>query len=100
MLPQGGQPVLQRGEGIRLQAVIGPAAAVSVSQQPAIPQHAQVKRQARLGDSQIRGEITDATFALGQGVDHVKTSGVCKSLQGLPGLLCGEGVLHHLSGFP
>jgi hypothetical protein len=33
-------------------------------------------------------------------VDHLKTGGVCKSLQGLPGLLCGEGVLHHLSGFP
>ena len=43
---QAGQPMLQGCNGLWLQAVVGPAAALPVRQQACLPQHPQVEGQA------------------------------------------------------
>ena len=100
MAAQFGQPYLQCCQGIRLQAVVDPAAALPIRQQPRFSKHLEVKREFRLGEVEITGEITDAPFALGQRMDHVEADRVGQRLKQLPGLLDIEGVLDHKSSAP
>ena len=100
MAAQLGQPGLQCCKGIRLQAVVDPAAALTVRQQPRFSKHPEVKGELRLGEVEISGEITDAAFALSQRMDHVQADGVGQRFEQLPGLLGIEGVLGHKSCIP
>ena len=97
---QLGQPGLQGRKGIRLQAVVDPAAALTVRQQPRFAKHPEVKGELRLGEVEISGEITDAAFTLSQRMDYVQADGVGKRFEQLPGLFGIQGVLDHKSCIP
>ena len=100
MVAQFGQPGLQGCQGIRLQAVIDPAAALPVHQQSRFPQHLEVKGEFRLGKMEICCQIADAAFAPRQRMDHVEADGVSQRFEQLPRLLSIEGVLDHKSSVP
>ena len=97
---QFGQPGLQCCKGIRLQAVVDPAAALSIRQQPRLAKHPEMKRELRLGEVEITGEVTDAAFTLRQRMDHVEADRVGQCFEQLPRLLAIEGVLDHKSSVP
>jgi len=97
---QLGQPGFQGCQGIRLQAVVDPAAALPVRQQPRFSKHPEVEGEFRLGEVEITGEITDASFALRQRMDHVEADRVGQCFEQLPRLLAVEGVLDHKSSVP
>ena len=100
MATQLSQPGLQSFQSIRLQAVVDPATALPVHQQPGFSKHPEVKREFRLGKMEIAGEITDAAFPLGQRMDHVEANGVGQRFEQLPRLLTIKGVLDHKSSVP
>ena len=100
MAAQFSQPGLQCRQGIRLQPVVDPAAALPVHQQSRVPQHLEVKGEFGLGKIKIAGQITDAAFALRQCMDHVQADGVGQRFEQLPGLLGIQGVLDHKSRIP
>ena len=100
MAAQFGQPGFQCCEGIRLQAVVDPAAALPIRQQPRLSKHPEMKRELRLGEVEITGEVTDAAFALRQRMDHVEADRVGQCFEQLPRLLDIEGVLDHKSSVP
>ena len=100
MAAQLGQPGFQCSQGIRLQAVVDPAAALAIRQQPRLSQHPEMKRELRLGEVEISGEVTDAAFALRQRMDYVETDRVGQCFEQLPRLIPVEGVLDHKSSAP
>ena len=100
MAAQIGQSGFQCRQGIRLQAVVDPAAALPVLQQPRFAKHSEMERELRLGEVEITGEVTDASFALRQRMDHVETDRVGQCFEQLPRLLPVEGVLDHKSSAP
>ena len=59
-----------------------------------------MKRELRLGEVEITGEVTNASFALCQRMDHVEADRVGQCFEHLPGLLGAEGVLDHRSSVP
>ena len=91
------QPGFQCCQGVRLQAVVDPAAALSVCQQPCFAKHLEMKRELRLGEVEITGEVADASFALRKCMDHIEADRVCQCFKQLPRLLDIEGVLDHKS---
>ena len=97
MAAQLGQPGFQGFQGVRLQAVVDPAAALPVCQQPRFAKHPEMKGELRLGEVEISCEITDASFALCQRMDHVEADRVGQCFEQLPRLLDIEGVLDHKS---
>ena len=100
MAAQFGQPGFQCCQDIRLQAVVDPAAALPTRQQPRLSQHPEMERELRLGELEITGEVTDASFPLRQHMDHVETDRVGQCFEQLPRLLPIEGVLDHTSSVP
>ena len=100
MAAQSGQPGLQCGEGIRLQPVVDPAAALSVRQQSRFTQNLEVKGELRLGQVEIPCQVTDAAFAKRQRMDHLKPDRVGQCFEHPPRLLGIEGVLDHKSCIP
>ena len=97
---QFGQPGLQCCKGIRSQAVVNPAAALSIRQQPRFAKHPEMKRELRLGEVEITGEVTDAAFTLRERMDYVEADRVGQCFEQLPRLLAIEGVLDHKSSVP
>ena len=59
-----------------------------------------MKRELRLGEVEITGEVTDAAFTLRQRMDHVEADRVGQCFEQLPRLLAIEGVLDHKSSAP
>ena len=100
MAAQFGQPGFQCCKRIRLQAVVDPAAALPIRQQPRLSQHPEMEREPRLGEVEITGEVTDTSFALRQRMDHVETDRVGQCFEQLSRLLPVEGVLDHKSSVP
>ena len=100
MEAQFGQPGFQGCQGVRLQAVVDPAAALPIRQQPRLSQHPEMEREFRLGEVELTGEVTDASFPLCQRMDHVETDRVGQCFEQLPRLLPVEGVLDHKSSVP
>ena len=100
MEAQFGQPGFQGCQGVRLQAVVDPAAALPIRQQPRLSQHPEMERELRLGEVELTGEVTDASFPLCQRMDHVETDRVGQCFEQLPRLLPVEGVLDHKSSVP
>ena len=100
MEAQFGQPGFQGCQGVRLQAVVDPAAALPIRQQPRLSQHPEMERELRLGEVELTGEVTDASFPLCQRMDHVETDRVGQCFEQLPRLLSIEGVLDHKSSVP
>ena len=100
MEAQFGQPGFQGCQGVRLQAVVDPAAALPIRQQPRLSQHPEMERELRLGEVELTGELTDASFALRQRMDHFETDRVGQCFEQLPRLLPVEGVLDHKSSVP
>ena len=100
MAAQFGQPGLQCCKGIRLQAVVDPAAALPIRQQPRLAKHPEMKRELRLGKVEITGEVTDAAFTLRQCMDYVEADRVGQCFEQPPRLLTIDGVLDHRSSGP
>ena len=100
MAAQLGQPGLQCCERIRLQAVVDPAAALPVCEQSCFSKHPEVKRELRLGEVEVSSEVTDASFALRQRMDHVEADRVGQCFEHLPRLFDIEGVLDHKISLP
>ena len=94
---QFSQPGFQCCQAVRLQSVVDPAAALSVCQQPRLSKHPEMKRELRLGEVEITGEVADASFALRQCMDHVEADRVGQCFEQLSRLLNIEGVLDHKS---
>ena len=54
-----------------------------------------MERELRLGEIELTGEVTDASFPLRQRMDHVEADGVGQCFKQPPGLFDIEGVLDH-----
>ena len=67
------QPDFQGCQGIRLQAVVDPAAALPVCQEACFAKHLQVKGELDW-EVEICGQITDASFPVRQSVDHLQAN--------------------------
>jgi len=90
----GGQlaePVLQGGQGGGIEAVIDPAALLAGTDQAGLFEHLEVKRELRLGQIQIGGEVTHAALTAGQRLNHLQAEGFGEGPEQRPGLLGLEG---------
>ena len=85
------EPVLQGGQGGGVEAVIDPAALLAGTDQAGLLQHLEMKRELRLGQIQIGGEIADAALTAAQRLNHLQAEGFGKGPEERPGLLGLEG---------
>jgi len=95
------EPGLEISDHQRLQAVVNPAAALAIGDQPRLLQHPQMEGQLGLGEIQIAGQITDAAFTLPQLQQDPLPGGIRQGLEQAAGLIGAEpgvsGVLLHQS---
>ena len=85
------KPVLQGGQGGGVEAVIDPAALLAGTDQAGLLQHLEMKRELRLGQIQIGGEIADAALTAAQRLNHLQAEGFGEGPEERPGLLGLEG---------